>query len=153
MVKEIRCSFFHHIFKTTKKAVGKIKVLTQDAYECSALSQVTDKSVSFHCFITATDSFYLLSSFFDLALNRILKMFIKGDNHIRNEGSFRTLNNRNSPRTTVRAQYAKHNPPSHAMKAVCFQIQQTQEHSHCYPAPGTTVHKKGNDTLLKNFLL
>lgn len=109
----------------TKKAVGNIKVLTQDAFECSALSQVTDKSMSFYCFITATDSFYLLCSFFNLALNRILKIFIKGDNHIRNERSFRTLDNRNSPRSTVRAQYAKHNPPSHAMKAVSFQIQQT----------------------------
>lgn len=42
---------------------------------------------------------------------------------------FSTLDSRNRPRSTVRAQYAKHNPPSHAMQLVCFQIEQTHEHS------------------------
>lgn len=59
------------------------------------------------------------------------------------------------PWNTVRAQYAKHNPPSHEKKAVDLRVEQLYEDSgfHSPPATETTVHKKGCDTLLRNILL
>lgn len=59
------------------------------------------------------------------------------------------------PWNTVRAQYAKHNPPSHEKKAVDLRVEQLYEDSGFYspPATETTAHKKGCDTLLRNILL
>lgn len=117
-------------------------------------------------FIRTTDNNHLLCSFFNLVLNRILIFYIKGSNHFRKEGRNQPIRQQKQakmvPWSTVRAQYAKHNPPSHAkpqggpdeqaMKAVGLQIEQPYEHSRFYPSPvtETTVHKKGSDTLLRN---